>query len=223
MEPTEHNRRAWDEVHRRRTETMREEPAIPEWVRPYLGELAGQRVLHLQSGTGKSTQDLVAQGALVTGVDISTEALAVARERAPTAVFLQGDVQALPPEVRRGRFDLAYTGGGVLTRLQDLDAWAAGVAAALRAGGRLVLHDGHPVVDCLDASLRWRGSYFDETPEVSVGEPTYERHWRLGQIVTAVARAGLVVERLDELPSTRHWRSQDPRVPGVFVLLALKP
>ena len=232
MEPTEHNRRAWDEVHRRRSEAMRGELGIPEWVRPHFGDLRGVRVLHLQCATGEATAELVAQSALVTGVDISSEALTLARERAPTAVFLQGDVQALPPQVRRGRFDLVYTGGGVLTWLQDLDAWAGGVVSALGPEGRLVLHDAHPVVGCLDASMRWRESYFDESTEVNVGwdhfelpgapatEPKQERFWRLGQIVTAVAAAGLRVDRLDEMPSTRHWRTQDPRVPGEFLLLA---
>jgi hypothetical protein len=41
--------------------------------------------------------------------------------------------------------------------------------------------------------------------------------------VTTIVDAGLVVTRLDELPSDRRWRRQDPRVPGEFVLLARKP
>lgn len=235
MEPTEHNRRAWDELHRRRAEATAGELGIPDWVRERLPDVKGRHVLHLQCATGEQTAELAELGALVTGVDISGEALQVAREHAPNAVFIQGDVQALPTELRRRRFDLVFTGGGVLPWVLDLEAWASSVASALKPGGILLLFDGHPVVMCLDAALHWRESYFRTEVETNVGwehfqrpgpEPTEEKHerfWQLGQIVTAVAEAGLVLTRLDEIPSDRHWRRQDPRVPGEFVLLARKP
>src|SRR6266550_850090 len=113
MEPTERNRRAWDEVHRRRTDAMQGQLGLPETVRAALGDLARRRVLHLQCGTGESTAELAELGALVTGVDISSEATAVARERVPNGVFLEADVQQLPLQLERGRFDLVYTGGGI--------------------------------------------------------------------------------------------------------------
>src|SRR5439155_18552601 len=127
MEPTDRNRRAWDEVHRRRAEIMAGVLGIPDLVRERLPDLTGKHVLHLQCATGESTAQLVELGALVTGVDISAEAVTVARERAPAAALVQADVHQLPVELRRGRFDLVYTGGGVLAWLQDLDAWAAGI------------------------------------------------------------------------------------------------
>ena len=234
MEPTEHNRRAWDEVHRRRAEAMADQLGIPPLVKERLPALAGKHVLHLQCATGESTAELAELGALATGVDISSEALAVAHERAPSAAFVQADVHALPVELRRGRFDLVYTGGGVLVWLHDLDAWAAGIVAALRAGGELLLYDEHPVLACLDVALRWREDYFDENVLVNVGwdhfrltgappeEEKHERFWRLGQIVTALAGAGLVVHSLEEFPTLHSWRRQDPRVPGEFVLRATK-
>lgn len=234
MEPTERNRRAWDEVHRRRAEAMADRLGIPELVRERLPDLARKRVLHLQCATGESTAELAALGALVTGVDISAEALALARERAPEVAWVQADVQALPAELRRGRFDLVYTGGGVLCWLHDLGAWTAGIAAALRPGGALLLYDEHPVLTCLDPALRWREDYFYEGVVVDAGwdhfqlpgepavEEKHERFWRLGQVVTALAGAGLAIQRLEEFPSLHSWRRQDPRVPGEFVLLAEK-
>src|SRR5205085_1149124 len=138
------------------------------------------------------------------------EAIAVARELEPAAAFVQADVHELPLELRRGRFDFVYTGGGVLVWLQDLDAWAAGVASALRTAGELLLYDAHPVLQCLDASLRWREDYFFDCVFVNTGwdhfrlsgeparEEKHERFWRLGQVVTAVADAGLRVESLEE-------------------------
>jgi SAM-dependent methyltransferase len=235
MEPTDHNLRAWDEVHRRRAEAMAGELGIPVWVRERLPDVAGKHVLHLQCATGEETAELAKLGALATGLDISREALEAARERAPNAAFIQGDVQMLPTELRRGRFDLVYTGGGVLSWVFDLEPWAHGVATALKPGGQLLLYDTHPVVQCLDAALHWRESYFRTEVETNVGwepfqppspgatEEKQERFWQLGQIVTTIVDAGLVVTRLDELPSDRRWRRQDPRVPGEFVLLARKP
>lgn len=235
MEPTDHNRRAWDEIHRRRADELADRLGMPEAIRERLPELAGRHVLHLQCGTGESTADLVAAGALVTAVDLSSEAIALTRERVPSAALVQADVHSLPLELLRGRFDLVFTGGGVLAWIQDLDAWAGGAAAALRHGGELFLYDAHPVVMCLDAALRWREDYFDDDPIVDVGwehfqvkgeparEEKHERFWRLGQVVTALAAAGLGIRSLEELPSTHHWRRQDPRVPGEFVLRAAKP
>jgi SAM-dependent methyltransferase len=232
MEPTEHNRRAWDEIHRRRADAIADGLGIPDAVRTRLPPLAGKRVLHLQCGTGESTADLAGLGALVTGVDSSGEALAAAREKWPDLPWVQADVHALPAELRRGRFDLVYTGGGVTVWLEDLDAWAHGIAAALHPAGELFLYDEHPVLACIDVSLRWREDYFDENVLVGVGRGRFrregpapeaespERFWRLGQLVTAVAQAGLVVRSLEEVSSLHSWRFQDPRVPGEFVLRA---
>ena len=204
MEPTEQNRKAWDEIHRRRTEAMAGQLGIPEQIRALLPDIQGKHVLHLQCATGESTADLVELGALVSAVDISAEALDVARERAPDVAYVHADVQELPLEIRRGRFDLVYTGGGVLVWLQDLDMWATGIASALKPGGMLLLYDAHPIAQCVDALGHWRDDYFDESSEQTAGwdhfeipgqpatEQKHERHWQLGQIVGAVTGAGLL-------------------------------
>ena len=234
MEPTEHNRRAWDEIHRRRTDVIAGQLGIPAVVRERLPDVEGKHVLHLQCATGESTKELTELGALVTGVDSSSEALAIARERVPTAAFIQADVEELPIQLRRPRFDLVYTGGAITTWLHSLDGWLQGIEAALRPGGRFLLHDGHPVAPCVDAFMHWREDYFADSTKESVGwdqfrttgepplEERYERHWTLGAIVTAVAAAGLIVRRLEELPAERGWRHHDPRVPGAVLLVADK-
>ena len=236
MEPTEHNRRAWDEIHRRRAEAMAGELGLPDPVRRSLANLTGKRVLHLQCATGESTTELAALGAVVTGVDISEAALEVARERSPSIVWVQGDVQALPQELRRGRFDLVYTATGVLVWIHDLAKWAAGIHAALRPGGDFLLYEEHPVAACIDPLMHWREDYFDESILVSRGwghfqlegeapsEEKHERFWRLGQVVTTVARAGLEIRALEEYPARKsEFRHLDARVPGDFLLHAAKP
>src|SRR5215207_6038877 len=199
MEPTDHNRRAFDEAHRT-SENVLQVPGMPERIRERLQGAGGHRVLHLFSGTGRESVDLADLGALVTGVDDDAAAIEAARRRAPELPWVHADVHALPPELLLGRWDLIYHGYGSLARLRDVNAWAAGVAAALRTGGVLLLHDEHPAGACLDAFGRWRGDYF-ATPA-------------LGELVTAVARAGLTLRGLEE------WPGKDAKVPAHLVLAA---
>jgi SAM-dependent methyltransferase len=207
MEPTEHNRRAWDEIHRQRAEALAGERGLPAPVRHALADLSEKRVLHLQCWTGEASAELAELGAVVTGVDSSGQALEAARQRWPSILWVQADPQALPGELRRSRFDLVYAGGGSLAEITDVEAWTHGIAAALRSGGDLLLFEEHPVALCVDGLMHWRESYFDE------GAP------RLGQIVTAAARNGLGLRALEEYPARGDdWRHHDARVPGTFLL-----
>jgi SAM-dependent methyltransferase len=218
MEPTDENIAAWNAVHGRDGD---DDAAIPAHIRERLPDLRGKHVLHLQCGTGEASAELAGLGALVTGVDLSSDALARAHELAPSGAFVHADVQALPVELRRGRFDLAFSGPGAVAWLQDLDGWAAGIHAALRQRGALFLYEEHPVIACLDPALRWRDDYFDE--DVVAGSGTRnERFWRLADLVTAIAQAHLTIRSLEELPSHGLHRRQDPRVPAELVLVAEK-
>jgi SAM-dependent methyltransferase len=209
MEPTEHNRRAWDEIHRQRTEALAGERGLPAQVRHALADLSDKRVLHLQCGTGEATAQLAELGGVVTGVDVSGGALEAARERWPSILWVQADPQALPRELRRGRFDLVYSGLGSLAVVGDVEAWLRGVAATLREGGDLLLFEEHPVALCVDGLMHWRESYFDAGSR------------RLGQIVSAVVRNGLALRALEEYPArTDNWRHHDARVPETFLLYA---
>ena len=201
MEPTDHNRRAFDDAHRT-AENVLAAPAMPERIRERLHGASGNRVLHLLCGTGRESVDLAELGALVTGVDDDEAAIEAARRRKPDLPWVHADVHSLPPELLLGRWDLVYLGYGSLARLRALDAWAGGVAAALRPGGVLLLHDEHPAGACLDAFGRWRSDYF-----AAPG---------LGELVTAVARSGLTLRGLEE------WPGKDAKVPGHVVLAAEK-
>ncbi len=209
MEPTEENIRAWDTAHRARTGPV----ALPVFVQRTLGDLKGKRVLHLLCGTGEATAALAELGAVATGVDPRPPALEIARERWPKILWVDGDPQSLPRQLRRGRFDLVYSGEGVIGGLLDLDAWAAGVAGALRAHGELLLFDDHPIADCIDGLLRWRSDYFRDPTDP-------DRLWRMGQVVSALARAGLHVQALEEYPGGTSRRRHDRRIPATFLLYA---
>jgi len=209
MEPTDENLRAWDDAHRARAEPVE----LPAFVQRTLGDLKGKRVLHLLCGTGEATAALAELGAVATGVDPQPAALETARERWPKILWVDGDPQSLPRQLRRGRFDLVYSGEGVLGGIGDLDGWATGIATALRAAGELLVFDDHPVADCVDGLLRWRSDYFRDP-----GDPA--RLWRIGQVVSALARAGLHVKALEEYPGGTSRLRHDRRIPATFLLYA---
>jgi len=210
MWPTEQNRRAWND---RYGHGGGPGGRLPDAVRERLPDLEGKHVLHVPCGAGDASAELIALGALVTGVDPSDEALAAARERAPEAAFFQAELHELPLHLRRGRFNLVYAGEGTLAIVSDLALFASAVAATLRKNGELILYDWHPVAACVDpVDLRWRESYFAEGL------------WRLGQVVVAVAEAGLALRELEELPPppSEAGGRLDPRLPTDFLLRATK-
>jgi SAM-dependent methyltransferase len=212
MEPTEHNRRAWNEIHRQRAEALVGHRGLPSPVRHALADLSKKRVLNVHCGMGEAAAELAALGAVVTGLDSSGALLEAARERWPSILWVQGDPQQLPAELRRGRFDLVYAGAGSILQINDLDTWLRELVAALRHSGELLLFEEHPVALCVDGLLHWRESYF------GIGLK------RLGQIVNAATRAGLELRALEEYPA-RHegFRRHDARIPGTFLLYARKP
>jgi SAM-dependent methyltransferase len=214
VEPTDQNRRAWDEIHRSQTQAVSEQLRIPKQIFDLIPDVEGKHVLHLQCATGESTAELVELGALVTAVDISSEALDVARERAPDVAYVHADVHDLPLEVRRARFDLVFTGGDVLISIRDLDQWLAGIATTLKPGGTLLLYDSHPVTERVDPLGHWRDNYFDDSDE---------RAWRLEEVVNAVIGAGLSVTKLAEFQTLFKGLQRDRRVPWDFAVLAEKP
>ena len=113
MEPTDHNRRAFDDAHRT-SENVLQVPGMPDRIRERLQGASGHRVLHLFSGTGRESVDLADLGALVTGVDDDEASIESARRRAPELPWVHADVHALPPELLLGRWDLVYLGYGSL-------------------------------------------------------------------------------------------------------------
>ncbi|MGI6366893.1 MAG: class I SAM-dependent methyltransferase [Anaerolineae bacterium] len=213
-----------------------------------------RRALHLQCAGGSDTLSLWRLGAqAVLGVDIAPRMVAVARQKARAlrapAGFWCGDVLDAPARLD-GQADLIYTGKGALPWMMDLVAWAEVVARLLAPGGRLFIHEGHPldwVWDPQAPTYRLSprtGDYFQRQPVADRSWPAsaevvqaqqdqelhgYERQWTLGEVVTAVANAGLRIERLVEHPETfwDQWTELDPallaRLPHSFTLIAVQP
>ena len=105
-----------------------------------LNACAGERILDVATGTGWSARNVARSGAKVTGVDISEELLAAARELTghvrPAIYFRHGDAECLPFD--DGVFDGVISTFGVMFAF-DQEQAAAELARVCRSGGRLAL------------------------------------------------------------------------------------
>jgi SAM-dependent methyltransferase len=220
-----------------------------------LGDLSScARAVHLQCSHGLDALSLLNMGvAEVVGVDLSESMLALATEKAKRvgldarARWVHADVLDVPPEWSASA-DLVYTGKGALPWVADIDRWAATVARLLQPDGRLFVFEAHPLNWVWDTTahrhtLRGDGaSYFDHTPRPNTDFPAaaiqrfaptgerapdaWEHQWTLGQIVTAVAGAGLRMTWLEEYPELwwpcleRIEQREMSRLPHMFALVA---
>jgi len=140
--PTERQRRIWDKSASSYDGQMDfVERLLGRGDREWLGERATGRVLEVAIGTGRSLPFYVTATTL-TGVDLSSEMLAVARRRADDRGLpldlLEGDAEALP--VEDAAYDTVLCSLSLCT-IPDPAAAIAEMKRALVPGGRLLLLD----------------------------------------------------------------------------------
>lgn len=219
--------------------------------------VAGKALVHLQCHIGLDTLSWARLGARVTGLDFSPAAIEAARglaaELGLEARFVVSDVYAAPAALGAD-YDIVYTGVGALCWLPDIGRWAEVVRELLRPGGELYLFEFHPVewmlepdaagrpmlaVDYFTPPHGYRGgavSYADDAP--AAADATVEWNHPLGEVVTALAQAGLAIESLRELDRSvlARWPGMaagpdgmfaspagGPSLPLMYVLRARRP
>lgn len=271
--PREQNRRSWNAVTPAHASHRPGEAAFlraggstlfPEELE-LLGPLADRTLLHLLCNAGQDSLSLAARGAHVTGVDISDEAIARACALSAAsgipARFVRADLYAYLAAPGGARFDLIYCGYGAICWLEDLAAFAHGVAAALAPGGRFALMEFHPASNMFDQ--QWRlaypypaggamltldgvGDYVGAAgPGLAPGgfsagvqgfvnpHPCYLYRWGVGEVLSALADAGLRLRVLREYlyvngerpfermePDGRRWR-QPAALPAIPLMYGL--
>ncbi|BAJ32619.1 putative methyltransferase [Kitasatospora setae KM-6054] len=207
-----------------------------------VGEVTGKQLLHLQCHLGLDTLSWARRGARVTGLDFSAPAVAEAaklaeRIGADTARFVVSDVYAAAEALAGERFDVVYTGRGALPWLPDLARWARTVAALLRPGGFLYLAEFHPLADLVEEDpgvlvedyfqrapqlVEDSGSYADQDAALASSRTVQWQHG-LGDVVSALAAAGLRLEFLHEHAHGHFRLPAGPRLPLVYSLRAVRP
>lgn len=234
-------------------------PGMRDRERRALGDVTGLDVVHLQCHFGLDTLALADSGARVTGLDFSPQAVREARllaERAglsDRARFAEGDVLRAAEVLAPATFDVVYVSLGALCWLPSVRRWACQVAALLRPGGRLYIHDVHPLAWALaDDEPRLEHTYFEEPdPYVDDSDVTYtdgdarigskrsyEWNHSLGEIVGALLGEGMRLLMLEEHDWTvwarfpwlvelgdHRWGCPPghPRMPLTFTIVADRP
>lgn len=153
----------------------------------------------------------------------------LSEEAALPASFERADVYDWLGGAEGRSFDLVYASYGVVCWLHDLSLWARGIVGVLGRGGRFVLVEFHPAAEIFDRDWNHARSYpsggepvlLEEGVEDYVGESgeglapggfaegtrgfvNPERchlfRWGLGEVVSALAGAGLRLVTLEEYP-----------------------
>lgn len=107
-----------------------------------LGNVSRQRVLDLGCGEGHVARRVKAAGATVTGLDLSSGLLRIARQRGSGIDYVCGDAQDMRL-LADGCFDLVYSNLALMD-IPDLAATCRVVRRVLRPGGRFVFTLVHP-------------------------------------------------------------------------------
>jgi SAM-dependent methyltransferase len=124
-------------------------PALGQPVLELLSPTAGQRILDLGCGDGVLTQKIALTGASVVGVDPSSDMITAARKLGLDARLLDGLNLPFTRE-----FDAVFSNAALHWMKSDPDAVIAGVARALKPGGRFVAEmGGHGCVAAITVAI----------------------------------------------------------------------
>lgn len=234
---------------------------IPPFEAEEVGDVTGMSVAHLQCHMGQDTLSWALRGAArVAGLDFSPAAIEQARSLAgqlgygpDRAAFVVADLYDAATAMPESAYDMVYVSCGAIDWLPDIRRWAEVAASLVRPGGFLYVSEFHPLHFSLDdpTGSHVLRSYFRDGPIVhedpgsyadpgarTVNNTSYQWVHPLGDVVSAVAAAGLRLEFLHEHDKSvfarfaNMSRSSDgyfrfppeaPAVPLMYTLKAVKP
>ena len=179
-----------------------------------LGDVRGRKILHLQCHFGMDTLSWAREGAIVTGIDLSDEAIEAAKQLSNElnipAEFICCNVYDTLENIDK-QFDIVFTSYGVIGWLPDLDKWANAISQALKPGGTFYMVEFHPVVWMMDENFE-RIKYYYHNEEVIVEEQsgTYtdrnadihykEYSWNhsISEVLNSLIKYGLTIQHFNE-------------------------
>ena len=181
-----------------------------------LGSVEGKSLLHLQCHFGQDTLSWSRLGAKCVGVDLSNEGVKLAQqlneELNLDAEFVCCNVLDTSKYVK-AKFDIVFTSYGTIGWLPDLKPWAKMIAERLKKGGTFYIADFHPIVWMFDYTSgkpimkygymqdeviyeEYEGTYANQSSKMISKE--YGWNHGLGEVVTALTKAGLHIEYFRE-------------------------
>jgi len=181
-----------------------------------LGDIKGKSLLHLQCHFGMDTISWAREGAVVTGIDFSEEAISAAKTLAGEvnvkATFICSDVYNLPDNLHQ-QFDIVFTSYGVIGWLPDLDKWASVINHFLKPGGIFFIAEFHPVLWMMDDDFSFlkysyfnddviattlQGTYGDRNANISLAE--YGWNHSLDEVISNLLKYNLEIIQFKEYP-----------------------
>jgi len=186
------------------------------YERPAIIALAGDvrdlRVLDAGCGAGAHAAELAARGALVTGLDLSTGLIRIARERLGPDVALHVGDLSNPLPFGNGAFDLVLS-SLVMHYIADWGPTLREFHRVLGPGGRLVFSTHHPFMDLrVSGSDDYLGTYQYTDAWERAGRTMTMRFWHrpLRAMLAAVRGAGFRVDEITEPDPAPELAAADP-------------
>lgn len=203
-----------------------------------IGNVKGKTLLHLQCHFGQDTLSFERLGAQCTGIDLSDKGIEKAKELNKilglNTQFIETNVYDVPTAVQ-GTFDIVFASYGVIGWLPDLTTWGKIIASKLNKGGFFYLIEFHPIA--------WMYSYLETPPKLvypyKSNEVIYEEYsgtyankdasitskeygWNhgLGEVISALASAGLHIDFLHEIEKSPYniFPEMEKTNDGMYVL-----
>ncbi len=206
----------WYERHLDEPGTYHKEVLLPNLLR-LVAPKRGDEVLDLASGTGYFSSAFAAEGAMVTGIDVSEELIAIARKRSPSVSYHVASAEHV--EIVSDRSKNKATIVLAIQNIAHAPKVFSEAARTLREGGTLHIVMNHPAFRIPKRSfwgyddkkrLQWRrldGYLSESASEIEMhpgipGSPlTISYHRPLQYYFKALQKAGFLVERLEEWTS----------------------
>lgn len=207
------------------------DPIMPRMLAE-IGDVAGLRTLDAGCGEGYLSRILAARGARVTGADVASNLIELARAKDPDGAIAwrPGDLSQPAPDLE-GQFDLAAS-HLVLNDVPDHRGFLRTVAAALKPGGRYVFSMNSPYSYVVRGHIR---DYFcaeEMAPYRGMAEEgvkVYFYQRTLEEYIDACLAAGFELRRLVDVPTPEgsFKRRRDTLIPPgyhfpFFMILSLR-
>ncbi len=195
-----------------------------------LNPVAAKSLLHLQCHFGLDSLSWARKGAIVTAVDLSSEAIKQANllkhKSNIKATFVCADVYAYAEQCD-AQYDIVYTSYGAICWLPDINKWAESVAKCLKPGGQFYMVEFHPIYDLISGYSYFHKQQADIEEEQSYTENVQSDTeitalWShtLGDVVSALTKLGIQIKHLHEFPFSPHncFKNMIEKQPNRFYL-----